>query len=76
MADSSSTKTTSKSKNEAPSCKEEVDEVKKKGIKLLIYDMKQKKLIPIKVLFFLVISSKFHVPFCEWMTCDYATKSR
>ena len=35
------------------------DDEKKKGVQLLIYDMKQKKLIPIKLLFFVVISSKF-----------------
>lgn len=30
---------------------------KKKGWALLVYDLKQKKLIPIKILFFLIISS-------------------
>jgi len=34
---------------------------KKKGWALLVYDLKQKKLIPIKLLFFLIISSKLYL---------------
>ncbi len=33
-------------------------DVKKKGRALLIYDLKQRKLIPTKALFFVVLSSK------------------
>lgn len=34
------------------------DDVKKKGISLIIHDLKQKKLIPIKVLNFVVVTGK------------------
>lgn len=37
----------------------EESEIKKKGKALLIYDLKQRKLIPTKILFFVVLSSKF-----------------
>ena len=38
-------------------------EVKLKGKALLIYDLKQRKLIPTKILFFVVLSSKFLILF-------------
>jgi len=34
------------------------DDIKKKGLSLIVYDLKQKKLIPTKVLFIVVLSSK------------------
>ena len=35
------------------------DEPKKKGMALIIHDFKQKPLIPVKILFFVMFSSKF-----------------
>jgi len=37
----------------------EADELKKKGMALIIHDFKQKPLIPVKILFFVMFSSKF-----------------
>ena len=46
-------------REEAPSKKNgSDDDVKKKGLSLIKYDLQQKKLIPIKVLFIVVLSSK------------------
>jgi hypothetical protein len=37
---------------------QQLDEPKKKGMALLCYDLKLKQLIPIKILFFVISSSK------------------
>jgi len=34
------------------------DDIKKKGLSLIVYDLKQKKLITTKILFFVVLSGK------------------
>lgn len=58
-----------------------VDEVKKKGKALLIYDLKQRKLIPTKVLFFVVLSSKCYTSLAAqllhcYVWSDVAKKDR
>lgn len=42
--------------------KQQIDEeeAKKKGMALIIHDFKQKPLIPVKILFFVMFSSKFY----------------
>ena len=49
--------------NREKSVNNEGPEVKLKGKALLIYDLKQRKLIPTKILFFVVLSSKFLILF-------------
>jgi hypothetical protein len=50
--------------NREKSVNNEGPEVNKlKGKALLIYDLKQRKLIPTKILFFVVLSSKFLILF-------------
>ena len=49
--------------NREKSVNNEGPEVKLKGKALLIYDLKHRKLIPTKILFFVVLSSKFLILF-------------
>jgi hypothetical protein len=50
--------------NREKSVNNEGPEVKLKGKALLIYDLKHRKLIPTKILFFVVLSSKLNSFWC------------
>ena len=46
---------------EKPAARTVDEEPKKKGLALLIHDLKQKELIPVKILYFAMFSSKFYI---------------
>ena len=51
------------SQKETPTEKDGPDnQAKKKGLALIVHDLKQKRLIPIKIIFFFIVSGKWTIP--------------